>query len=169
VRIGGCYTDCIRNNIFLAALTALLSLPLYAVDAGKAEGTMIVAGTPIKLAYAYAVGGQKNEDSGRTDDVRIILTDRALPDGFELRNIESAYPDGVVGIVFDIDNDRQPAHIYIQHPNGMYDGGYFSKSDIYRFRGRVVDGVLDGRFTARKVTTSTAVMSFDVTFAAEIR
>jgi hypothetical protein len=169
VRIARCYTESIRNNLFLAAVVALFALPLHAVDLGRAEGTLTVGTTTINLGYAYAVGGQKNENTNRTDDIRIILTDRALPDGFDLRTIESAFPDALAGVVFDIDNERQPSHIYVQHPTGMYDGGFFTKSDVYRFRGRVNEGVLEGRVSSRKVTTSTTTMSFDVTFSAEVK
>jgi len=169
VRIGGCYTFCIRRKILFAAGIALLALPLYAVDPGRAEGTLTVGADRMTIQYAYAFGGQKNDASGRSDDVRIIVTDRPLPDGFDLRKIESAFPDGIVGVVFDVDNERQPSHAYIQYPAGMYDAGFFTKSEIYRFRGRVNAVVIDGRISARKVTTSTAAMSFDVQFAAEIR
>jgi hypothetical protein len=51
----------------------------------------------------------------------------------------------------------------------MYDGGYFSKSEVYRFRGRLNDRVLEGRVSSRKVTTSTTTINFDVTFAAEVK
>jgi len=142
---------------------------LHAIDAGRAEGTLIIGGTATNLGYAYAIGGQKDDASGRTDDIKIILTDKPLPDGFELRNIESAFPDGVTGIVFNIDHDRNPAHTVIEYSTGMYDAGYFTKTDIYRFRGKVSEGVLEGRVSARKVTTSTTTMSFDVQFAANVQ
>ena len=76
--------------------------------------------------------------------------------------------DNITGIVFAIDHDRQPSHVYIQHSTGMYDAGYFTKSELYRYRGKMTDGILDGRISARKVTTSTTTMSFDVQFAAEV-
>ena len=79
-----------------------------------------------------------------------------------------SFPDNITGIVFAIDHDRQPSHVYIQHSTGMYDAGYFTKSELYRYRGKMTDGILDGRISARKVTTSTTTMSFDVQFAAEI-
>jgi len=148
---------------------ALFAFPLLAVDLGHAVGTLTVAPATMSLGYAYAIGGQHNDASGRSDDIRIILTDRALPDGFDLRTIESAFPEGVVGIVFDIDNDRQPSHMYVQHPSGMYDAGFFTRSDVYRFRGRINGGVVEGRVSAKKVTTSTVVISMDVQFVAEIR
>ena len=150
-------------------MVALFALPLHAVESGRAEGTLTVGTTTINLGYAYAIGGQKNENTNRTDDIRIILTDHALPDGFDLRTIESAFPDTLAGVVLDIDKDHQPSHIYVQHPTGMYDGGYFSKSEVYRFRGRLNDRVLEGRVSSRKVTTSTTTINFDVTFAAEVK
>ena len=169
MRMRRCYTDCIRHNLLLAALVALVALPLHAIDNGRAEGTLTIGGATVNLTYAYAIGGQKNEVNGRNDDIKIILTDKPLPDGFDLHNIESAFPDGITGIVFAINNERQPSHIYVQYASGMYDGGYFTKSDLYRFRGRMNDGVLDGRVSARKVTTSTTTLSFDVQFAAGVR
>jgi hypothetical protein len=169
LRIAGCYTDSIRHNLFLAAIVALVALPLHAIDAGRAEGTLVVAGTPVSLEYAYAIGGQKDDATGRSDDIKIILTDKPLPDGFDLRNIESSFPDGITGIVFAIDHDRNPAHTFIQYSAGMYDAGYFAKTDVYRFRGRVNDGVVDGKVSARKITTSTTTMSFEVQFAASVQ
>ena len=142
---------------------------MHAIDAGHAEGTLVIGGAGVTLNYAYAIGAQKDDASGRSDDIKIILTDKPLPDGFDLRNIESAFPDGITGIVFAIDHDRNPAHTFIQYASGMYDAGYFTKTDVYRFRGRVNDGVLDGRVSARKVTTSTTTMSFDVQFAASVQ
>jgi hypothetical protein len=169
MRIAGCYTDSIRHNLFLAAIVALVALPLHAIDAGHAEGTLTIGGAASNLVFAYAIGGQKNDANGRNDDIKIILTDKPLPDGFDLKTIETTFPDGITGIVFAIDNDRQPSHTFIQYASGMYDAGYFTKTDIYRFRGRVTDGVLDGRVSARKFTTSTTTMSFDVQFAASVR
>jgi len=142
---------------------------LHAIDAGHAEGTLVIGGAAVNLVNAYAIGGQKDEANGRNDDIKIILTDKTLPDGFDLRNIESAFPDGITGIVFAIDNDRNPSHAFIQYAAGMYDAGYFTKTDVYRFRGRVNEGVLDGRVSARKITTSTTTMSFDVQFAASVQ
>ena len=152
-----------------AAVFTVLSLPLYAVDPGRAEGTITIGSERMNLAYAYAVGGQKNETTGRSDDVRIIVTDKPLPDGFDLKMIESAFPEGIIGVVFDIDNDRQPAHVFVQLRDGMYDGGYFSKTDVYRFRGKFVDGSVEGRVSAKRVTTSTTTIAFDVNFAAMIQ
>jgi hypothetical protein len=169
VRMAGCYTDCIRHNLLLAALFAFAALPLHAIESGRAEGTIVIGGAATNLGYAYAIGGQKDEASGRTDDIKIILTDKALPDGFDLRNIETSFPDNITGIVFAIDHDRQPSHVYIGYASGMYDAGYFTKSEIYRFRGKMADGVLEGRASARKVTTSTTTMSFDVQFAAGVQ
>jgi hypothetical protein len=159
------------RTAFVVVIAAAFALPVYAIDAGRAEGTLTIGGAKMAMQYAYAVGGQKNDSSGRSDDIRVIVTDRPLPDGFDLREIESAFPDGVVGVVFEVDNERQPSHVYVQLRDGMYDGGYFTKSDAYRFRGRVRlnDGTIDGRASSRKVTTSTTTFTFDVTFAAMIQ
>jgi len=165
----GCYTERIRHNLFLAALFALVALPLHAIEAGRAEGTLTIGGAPVSLIHAYAIGGQKNDGTGRTDDIKIVLTDKPLPDGFELRNIESSFPDTITGIVFAIDHERQPSHVFIQHSAGMYDAGYFTKNELYRYRGKMSGGVLEGKVTARKVTTSTTTMSFDVQFAAAVQ
>lgn len=162
----GCYTDCIRNNVLLAALfVALAVLPLHAVDAGRAEGTIIIGGTAINLTNAYAIGGQKDDANGRNDDVKIILTDQPLPDGFDLKTVETAMPESITGIVFAVDHDRQPSHVWVQYANGTYDGGYFTKSDVFRFRGKTTEG----RVTARRFQTGTTTISFDVQFAAAVQ
>ena len=90
VRMRGCYTDCIRPNLFLAALVALVALPLHAIDAGRADGILTIGGTPVSLVHAYAIGGQKNEANGRNDDIKIILTDK---DGRTLAMLAPFDPD----------------------------------------------------------------------------
>jgi hypothetical protein len=156
----------------LAILTAfLLSVPAYALDAGKAEGSLTVNGTVIPLSYAYAIGHQKNQITNRNDDVKVILTDKPLLPDVDLKDFESTFPDGVLGIVVCIDKDKQLSHIVVQHPNGMYDAGYFSNLAEYRFRTRRGDpGTLSGTaYMSKSVATATIQFTFDVTFVVAMR
>jgi hypothetical protein len=73
------------------ALTLLCALPAAAVD-GKAEGTLTVAKTPVKLVHAYAQAQEGFFDK-KSNDVLVLLTDvpltgAALTDPFERRKME---------------------------------------------------------------------------------
>ena len=58
-----------RRPAFVTAVLAMLALPVWAVEPGRAEGSLTINGTAIPLAYAYAAGHQKNDISQRADDV----------------------------------------------------------------------------------------------------
>jgi len=153
--------------LFLAM--TMMSLPAFALDPGQAEGTLTVGGATYNLAFAYAIGGQKNDSNGRSDDVKVILTDRALPGNVDLRAIENTFPDGINGVVMALDNDRLPSHVFVQHAGGMYDAGYFTNNDRFRFRGRTSSSAVEGHCWARKITTSTDPISYDVSFVATVQ
>lgn len=155
-----------------AVAVALFVTPILAVDAGQADGSLTINASRIRLVYAYAIGNQKNDLTRRTDDIWVVLTDKPLPQGADLKAIESNFPEGINGVVLSIDQNenRQPDHIFVQHPTGMYDAGYFEPSDNYRFRGKVTDkGTIEGHVSSRKMTTSTVTFWFDVNFKAVIQ
>ena len=54
---------------------------VFAVDLGRAEGSLNVGGTAVPLAYAYVMDGAHNDLTGRNDATKIILTDKPLPAG----------------------------------------------------------------------------------------
>jgi len=159
-----------RRAIVALVAICLLPLPLLAIDAGRAEGRLTVNGTPIDLVYAYAIGGQKNDISNRRDDVRIILTDKPLPDGTDLSKVDYVFPDGILGIVVCIDINKQVSHVIVQHAAGTYDAGYFEGMPDYRFRPHRSDGgMFAGNVSSRSVATSTMTFSYDVDFNAQLK
>lgn len=157
----------------LAVSTALamLSMPVYALDAGRAEGKLIVNGTTIPLTYSYVVGRQKNQITNRNDDIKVILTDQPLAEGTNLKEFDSTFPEGVMGVVVCIDKDKQISHLVVQHPNGMYDAGYFTNLPDYHYRARRGEGgTFAGTvFVSRPVATATIQFTFDVSFAAQMQ
>ena len=157
----------------LAVSTALamLSMPLHAFDAGRAEGKLVVNGTTIPLTYAYVVGRQKNQITNRNDDIKVILTDRPLLPDTNLKDFDANFPEGVLGVVVCIDKDKQISHLVVQHPNGMYDAGYFTNLPDYRFRSKRGEaGNYAGTvFVAHPVATATIQFTFDVSFAAPMQ
>lgn len=149
---------------------SLLAGPAYAVDAGRAEGVVIVDGTRIDLTYAYAVNHQKNEITNRKDDRRIVLTNKPLPDGLKLDDIDYSFPEDTLGMVVCLTHDDKVSHVLVQHQKGMYDGGYFDGDPSYTFKPLKTDrGEVAGNVSSRKVRTNTMSFSFDVDFNAAVK
>jgi len=149
--------------LFLAAGSAL------AVDLGRAEGTLVIDGTRFDIAYAYVVGHHKNQLTNRNDNTLIILTDKPLADGANLHDFEASLPDGVNGVMVCLDRDRRVTHVAVQHPSGMYDGGFFEGVESYEFKPRKGEEGLAGTVTSRRVKTNTMTFSYDVAFAAAVK
>jgi hypothetical protein len=159
-----------RRAIVAFVAICLLPLPLLAIVAGRAEGRLTVNGTAIDLAYAYAIGGQKNDINKRSDDVRIILTDKPLPEGTDLAKVDYTFPDGILGLVVCVDNSKQVSHVIVQHPSGTYDAGYFEGMPEYRYRSHRADqGMFAGNVSSRSVATATMTFSYDVDFNAALK
>jgi len=81
----------------------LVALPASAVDLGRAEGGLMIDGTKIVLNYAYAIGKQKNQLTDRNEMTRIILTDRPLPDGAKLSDLDDSLPGDLNGVIISVD------------------------------------------------------------------
>jgi hypothetical protein len=152
-----------------AALTIVLILAAasaLAVDLGHAEGTLVIDNAKFELGYAYAIRHHKNQLTNRADNTLIILSDKPLPDDANLHDFEASLPDGVNGVMVCIDRDSHITHVAVQHPTGMFDGGYFEGIESYDFKPRKVDQGLSGTLSSRRVKTNTMTFSYDVNFAA---
>lgn len=152
-----------RLTTFLAI--AIVCAPAYAVDPGKAQGAMTIDGNRTDLMYAYAVDRQVNDITHRKDDRRIVLTDKPLPDGFKLDDIDNGFPEGVLGLVVCVTHVDKVSHILVQHARGMYDASYFEDDPNYTFKALKGDrGMVAGNVSSRKIKTNTMTFSFDVDF-----
>lgn len=140
-----------------------------ALDLGRAEGTLVIDGTKFDLAYAYAIGHHKNQNTNRSDNTLVILTDKPLSDGTNLHDFEASLPDGINGVMFCLDRDRQVTHVAVQHPTGMFDAGFFEGIENYDFKQRKSDQGFNGTASSRRVKTNTMTFSYDVTFSATMR
>jgi hypothetical protein len=153
----------------LAVVLLSLASSVFAVDLGKAEGSLTVNSTRIDLAYAYAVGHQKDDITKRSDEVKVVLTDKPLPDSVKVDDLDFNFPEGVLGLIVSITADDKVSHVIVQHPTGMYDSGYTEEGREYRFKPKNADGAITGNVSSRRVQTNTMTFSFDVEFAATVK
>ena len=154
----------------LAFVLLSLASSAFAVDPGKAEGSLTVNSTRIDLAYAYAFGHQKDEITKRSDEVKVVLTDKPLPDSVKINDLDLDFPEGVLGLIVSITADDKVSHVIVQHPTGMYDSGYTEEGRDYRFKSRSTEGgTISGNVSSRRVQTNTMTFSFDVDFAATVK
>jgi hypothetical protein len=148
----------------------LVALPAAALDLGRAEGSLTIDGTKIPLNYAYAIAKQKNQLNDRNELTRIILTDKPLPDGAKLAAIDDALPGDLNGVVIAVDKLGRVGHVAVQHPKGMYDGGYFEGIPDYEFKPHKGDaGTFGGSVSSLRVKTNTMTFSYEATFVAALR
>ncbi len=150
---------------------SLLAIPAFAADLGRVQGTLTIDSARIPLTYAYAIDHQKNQLTNKSSDTRIILTDKPLPDGTKLEDVDYNFPEGVLGVVFCINGRNDDiSHIVVQHSSGTYDGGFFENVPEYRFKRAKADrGVLSGTVSSKKITTNTMTFSFDAEFSAQVQ
>ena len=88
-----------RHAQALTVLLLVVGSSAFAADLGRAIGSVTIDGKPIVLQYAYAIDHQKNKLSNKANETKVILTDKPLPDGTKLDDVEYTFPDGVFGIV----------------------------------------------------------------------
>ena len=157
-----------RAAMTMLALVLLAGTAL-AVDLGRAEGTLVIDNTKFDIGYAYAVGRHKNQLTNRSDNTLVVLTDKPLADGTNLHDFESSLPDGVNGVMICVDRDGRVTHVAVQHPSGMYDGGFFEGIENYDFKPRKGEPGFAGTLTSRRVKTNTMTFSYDVSFDAAMK
>jgi hypothetical protein len=151
-------------------LLCAIAMPLFAADLGRANGSVTIDGKPIVLQYAYAVDHQKNQLNNKSNETKIVLTDKPLPDGAKLDDIENTFPDGVNGVVVCLMPNDSISHVYVQHPTGSYDGGYFEGVQDYHFkRARGERGTIGGTLSSKKITTNTMAFFFDAEFLSQVQ
>lgn len=151
---------------FVVVILAL-SLALYAVELGRAEGTLTIDKKTVDLAFAYAINRQHNEVTNRRDDIKVVLTDKPLPPDVKLAEIDFNFPEGVLGVVIHVSNKDKVTHVVVQHPTGTYDGGFTDDMPDFRFKSDPkVRGVIAGRVTSTMVRTNTMFFAVDAAFNA---
>ena len=158
-----------RRILCAVLLIALAAVPAFAVEPGKAEGTLVIDGKKFDLTYAYAVSRHKNQLSGKNDNTLLILSDQPLPADAKLHDLEATLPDGTNGVMVCVDKDRRVTHVAVQHPAGMYDGGFFEGVESYEFHQRKGDGAFAGTASSKKIKTNTMTFWFDVSFNAAMK
>ena len=150
-------------------LLVLFAAPLFAIDLGHAEGSMVTDKKKTTLSYAYVMRKVHNDTSGKNDAVKIILTDKPLPDGANLKDIDYNFPEGILGVVVCIDKQQQPVHLVVQHPAGVYDGGWVEQQGGISVRAKETNGVLEGHLRCRETQQASVTYSFDADFNANVQ
>ena len=158
-----------QRAALLVIVLTLLAGPMLAVDLGRAQGTLLVDNQKFDLTYAYAVARHKNQLTNRNDNTLIVLTDKPLADGTNLHELEASLPDGVNGVMVCLDRDKRVTHVAVQHPTGMFDGGFFEGVENYDFKARKTEQGFSGTVSSRRVKTNTMTFSYDVEFAAAMK
>lgn len=152
------------------AISFLVAGTLVAADLGRAVGSVTIDGKPIVLQYAYAIDHQKNQLSNKSNETKVILTDKPIPDGTKLADVDYNFPDGIYGVVVCMTPQDNVSHVVVQHPAGTYDAGYFEGVQDYRFKRAKGDrGTINGTLSSKKITTNTMAFFFDAEFAANIQ
>ena len=141
-----------------------------AAELGQAEGTLTIDKTRVDLHYAYAIGRQHNDITKRKDDVKVVLTDKALAADMNLAEIDATLPQDMYALIFNVASNNKITHVALLHPKGSYDGGYLEDTPEFRFKsanpGR---GMVGGRLTSSKVQTNTMAFNVDVDFATQVK
>src|SRR3954447_1023612 len=104
----------------LPVLLFAIASSAFAADLGRANGSVTIDGKPIVLQYAYAVDHQKNQLSNKSNEKKVVLTAKPLPDGTKLANIDESFPDGINGVVISLAPNDSVSHVFVQHPAGSY-------------------------------------------------
>src|ERR1043166_710694 len=86
----------------LSVLFLTIASSAFAADLGRATGALTIDGKPIVLQYAYAIDHQKNQLTNKSNETKVFLTDKPLPDGIKLGNIDETFPDGINGVVVSL-------------------------------------------------------------------
>jgi hypothetical protein len=102
--------------------------------------------------------------------VKVVLTDKPLPDSVNVKDLDLTFPDGVLGLIVSITSDGKVSRVIVQHPAGTYDSSYVDDAREYRFKSRSTEGgIISGNISSRRVQTNTMTFSFDVEFAAVVK
>src|SRR5436853_6071493 len=154
----------------LTGILLMIAISAVAADLGRAAGAVTIDGKPIVLQYAYAIDHQKNQLTNKSNETKVILTDKPLPDATKLDDVDYTFPDGVFGIVVCLTPADALSHVVVQHPARTYDAGYFEGVQDYRFkRIRGDRGTISGTLSSKKITTNTMTFFFDAEFAAQVQ
>ncbi|MEA2238461.1 MAG: hypothetical protein QOC81_3185 [Thermoanaerobaculia bacterium] len=159
-----------RHVIGAFLLLFLIALPVAAIDRGHAEGSLVIDGVKYPLNFAYAIAKQKNQLTDRNEMTRIILTDRELPDGTKLADLDDSLPGDLNGVIVCVDRQGRVGHVAVQHPTGNYDGGYFEGIADYEYKPRKGEsGTIGGYVSSLRVKTNTMSFSYDANFVAALK
>ena len=140
-----------------------------AADPGRAEGSLTIGDTAVPLAYAYVMERSHNDLNNKNDATKIILTDKPLPAGTKLADVDTNFPDGILGVVVSMNRDQVPLHLVVQHPTGMYDGGWMELNKDVHVRARKSSGQMEGHVSVKRVETASVTFGFDVDFNAAVQ
>jgi hypothetical protein len=158
-----------RRFVVCLFAVAFAALPVFAVDPDRADGSLTTGAGTVTLAYAYAMDRSHNDLTNRKDALKVILTDKPLPAGTKLADLDYNFPDGILGVVVCLDKNNQPLHLVLQHQQGVYDAGWVELNHDVRVHAKRGNGTVEGRLTAKHVEAPSVTFSFDAEFAATVQ
>jgi hypothetical protein len=154
----------------LALIIVLISLSAVAAEPGRAEGAVTIDKTKVDLAYAYAIGHQRNEITKRKDDIKVVLTDKALDPALDLNEIDTLLPADVHAMVFSVASSGKVTHVSLLYPKGSYDGGFLEDTPDFRFKNsNPPRGNVAGRISSGRIQTNTMTFQVDADFNAAVK
>ena len=161
---------CAVRQIALGLAICFAASVVSATDLGRAAGALTIDKDRVEMAYAYALGHQRNEITKRRDEVKVILTDKPLGAGANLDQIEATIPDNMYAMIFNVASNGKVTHVSVLHPKGSYDGGFLEEIPEFKFKGSLPPrGTLSGKITSSKVQTNTMAFTIDADFNAEVK
>jgi len=147
----------------------LIASAALGADLGRAEGSLTIGTTEVPLTYAYVMDRAHNDLSNRNDATKIILTDKPLPAGTKLADLDSNFPDGILGVVVSVNGRQEPLHFVVQHPTGMYDAGWMDTNKDVHVKAHKTRSQMDGHVSIKKTETASVTFGFDVDFSAAVQ
>ncbi|HEY2093710.1 MAG TPA: hypothetical protein VGJ81_17695 [Thermoanaerobaculia bacterium] len=154
----------------VCVLLTFAATAALAADLGHAQGSLTIGSTEVPLTYAYVMDRAHNDLNNRNDATKIILTDKPLPAGTKLSDVDSNFPEGIFGIVVSMGRDlQQPLHLVVQHPTGMYDAGWMEPIKDVHVRAKKSNGQMDGHVSVKRVETASVTFGFDADFTAAVQ
>jgi hypothetical protein len=111
-------------------LSLLVAVSAFALDAGKAEGTITINDKPIKLKYSFA---KKEKDFDKNDRWVVVLTDRALSRSVindDMRFSKAVENNEVAAAIFRFDQNKAIENIELKSKALKHKGLPFMTSNV---------------------------------------
>lgn len=157
------------RKVAIGVILLWVAVSVAAADLGRVDGSLTVGQNKVPLAYAYAIGRQRNEATNK-NDTRVILTDKALASDANLSELDATFPNDMYGLLLNIASNGNVTRVVLLHPKGTYDGGFLEVVPEFHFKSiNGPRGTIAGKVTSDKIQTSTMAFSVEADFNAQVK